>query len=85
MNWQPIETVPENRLVHVLEAPSSIYPDGRELLDKCVDGIWVRHTLVFESYCAIVQEGMEGPSQHPKYTHWCKRELKSKRDTTNAI
>lgn len=86
MKWLPIDTVPHDVVVLVYEPPTPDFPDGNIGFDIYTDDCWLRHAEHYDHFCVVACDGMIGPSEDPKYTHWLPLPpLPHEEDTTNAI
>lgn len=72
MEWQPIETAPEDALLIV----AWIDKDGLmcTIFDCLDEGGWMQHNDNYEHYCMVAKGGSDiswsGPSEKAPYTHW---------------
>ena len=71
MKWQPIETAPEEKLVIVgwlcdydTENPDRVDFDYKE------DGMWRKHSELYEEFICVAPPESRGPKENAPYTHW---------------
>ena len=67
MEWQPIETAPENMTECVIVFWTDAEGDARHEFDYTEDGCWIRWHEHAEHTEVI---GGHGVSYTPPYTHW---------------
>jgi len=71
LEWQPIETAPEGRLVVVgwLDTEDSHYPENYEF-DYLEGGLWAKHEDCVEHAHAVAPPGSQMPKEQPPYQWW---------------
>ena len=69
--WQPMETAPECDLVVVrwCETDDDENP-VRYDFDYKDEGVWVKHTELYDEFCCVAPPGSRGPRREAPYTAW---------------
>jgi len=72
MNWKPIESAPEGKLLVVGWRDSEDHENPeRHDFDYKEDGVWVKHDDFYQEFCSVAPPGSRGPRETAPYQYYC--------------